>query len=415
MQKLCSVIIISTAMSKKISLITASLLIIIIGSWTSLSILYPTTSPINTLYYYFLRLLHPHANLKKEIMGFLPYWRIADIQYIRPELVSEINYFSLYVDKDGNIIKTIDTKPEPGWQNWQSGKVRDLIARTQIQGGKFSLTFAAHKNQLIENILDNKKAQQNLADNIITEITTNHLDAINIDFEYLGEPDKIYQQKFTEFIKTLSKNIHSKSPQIKIYVSIAPLSARGQSLFGFSGLNPFVDKYIGMSYDYYGAGSDIAGPTAPMKGFKENKYFFDVTTTYKDYLRYIPKNKINMGVPYYGWDWAVQDGKKIQSKTFPDSDPQNYSAVISYARAREDKNLVPQNCQWDDYALQPWCWYTDTKTAIDHQVWFENNKSLTIKFDFAKNQNLAGIAIWTLGFDKNYPDLWNLIRAKFTE
>lgn len=400
-------------MSKKISLIIASIFIIIIGLWASLSILYPTTSPVNTLYYYFLRLLHPHANLKKEVMGFLPYWRLEDIQYIRPELISEINYFSLYVDKDGNIVKVIDAKPEPGWQNWQNGKVKNLIARTQILGGKFSVSIAAHKNSLIENILENKKAQQNLTDNINAEITANYLDAINIDFEYLGTPDKKYQQKFTEFIKNLSSQIRKKSPQTKIYISIAPLSARGQSLFNFSDLNPLVDKYIGMSYDYYGASSDIAGPTAPMKGFKENKYFFDISTTYEDYLHHIPKNKIIMGIPYYGWDWAVEDGKKIQSKTFANSDPQNYSAVISYARAREEKNLKPQNCQWDNYAEQPWCWYTDRKTQTDHQVWFENNNSIAVKFDFAKNQNLAGIAIWTLGFDKNYPDLWNLIQNKF--
>lgn len=400
-------------MSKKISLITASLLIIIIGLWVSLSTLYPTTSPINTLYYYILRLIHPRAALKKEVLGFLPYWRLNDIQYIRPELVSEINYFSLYVDKDGNLVKVIDTKPEPGWQNWQSGKVKDLIARTKILGGKFSLSIAAHKNQVIENILDNKNTRQNLVNNIITEITANHLDAINIDFEYLGTPDKIYQQKFTEFIKTLRAAMGNKSPQTKIYLSIAPLSARSQSLFDFSVLNPLVDKYIGMSYDYYAAGSDIAGPTAPMKGFKENKFFFDITTTYEDYLSHIPKNKIIMGVPFYGWDWAVEDGKKIQSMTFPDSDPRNYSAVISYARAREEKNLKPQNCHWDNYAQQPWCWYTDKKTQTDHQVWFEDNKSIAVKFDFAKSRNLAGIAIWTIGFDRNYPDLWDLIQNKF--
>lgn len=400
-------------MSKKISIIFTSLLITIIGSWATMNTLHPTISPINALYYYFLRILHPHAILQKEVMGFLPYWRLDDIQYIRPELISEINYFSLYVNEDGNIIKVTDTKPELSWTNWQSEKVKDLIARTQILGGKFSVSIAAHKNKIIENILDSKKSQQNLVNNILAEITANHLDAINIDFEYLGTPDKIYQQKFTEFIKTLNTTIHEKSPQTKIYISIAPLSARGQSLFDFPKLNPLIDKYIGMSYDYYGAGSDIAGPTAPMKGFKENKYFFDVTTTYEDYLRHIPKNKIIMGVPFYGWDWAVEDGKKKQNKTFPDSDPQNYSAVISYARAREEKNLKPQNCQWDEYAMQPWCWYKDEKTQTDHQVWYENNKSIAVKFDFAKEKNLAGIAIWTLGFDRTYPDLWDLIKNKF--
>jgi spore germination protein YaaH len=401
-------------MKKKISLITVSLLAIILGLWIFLSTLHPTTLPTNSLYYYLLRIFRPHAVLKKEVIGFLPYWRLTDVQYIHSELVGEINYFALYADNNGNIVKGTSAQPELSWYNWRSEKVKNLVAQTQILGGKFSLSIAVHKNKFIENILDNATAQQNLIDNIVSQATAYRLDAINIDFEYLGKPDKKYQQKFTKLIEELSNTLRSKSPQTKIYLSLAPLSARGTTLFDLPELNPFVDKYIGMSYDYYGASSDIAGPTAPIKGFKENKFFFDITTTYEDYLKYIPKEKIIMGIPYYGWDWAVEDGKKIQSKTFPDSDQKNYSATISYGRMREDKDLKPQNCKWDDYAQQSWCWYTD-KNNIDHQVWFEDNKSITVKFDFARDKNLAGIAIWTLGFDNNYPDLWNLIKNKFTK
>jgi len=32
-----------------------------------------------------------------------------------------------------------------------------------------------------------------------------------------------------------------------------------------------------------------------------------------------------------------------------------------------------------------------------------------VKFNFARKNNLAGIAIWTLGYDKSYPDLWDMI------
>jgi spore germination protein len=169
-----------------------------------------------------------------------------------------------------------------------------------------------------------------------------------------------------------------------------------------------------MSYDYYGISSDIAGPIAPMKGFKENKYFFDVTTTYEDYLKQIPKNKIVMGVPYYGWDWAVKDGATITSRTFPSDNPNNYAAVLSYARMREDKDLNRKQCQWDDFAEENWCWYTDQKTGIDHQVWFEDAKSLGVKYDYANKQDFSGIAIWVLGYDKDYPDLWNLMKEKFS-
>ena len=127
----------------------------------------------------------------------------------------------------------------------------------------------------------------------------------------------------------------------------------------------------------------------------------------------IPKEKILMGVPYYGRDWAVETGSRIESKTLPSDNPDNYSAVISYARAKEMKELKKSQCKFDEVAQQPWCWYTDPKTKVDHQVWYEDVKSIGIKYDFAKKQDLGGVAIWVLGYDKNYPELWDMIREKF--
>ena len=120
-----------------------------------------------------------------------------------------------------------------------------------------------------------------------------------------------------------------------------------------------------------------------------------------------------MGVPYYGWDWAVMDGRKIQSKTLPADDPNNYAAIISYGRMRENKDIKQNQCQWDDYAKSRWCMYKDEKN-IDHQVWLEDNKSIEEKFNFVNKNKFHGIAIWTLGYDKQYPDLWNLIEKIFT-
>ena len=113
-----------------------------------------------------------------------------------------------------------------------------------------------------------------------------------------------------------------------------------------------------------------------------------------------------------GWDWAVEDGKKINSLTYPSNHKNNYAAVISYARAREEKLLKPKQCTWDEYAQETWCWYT--KGGVSHQVWLADNKSVAARFDYANKQNFGGIGIWVLGYDKNYPDLWEMIEKKFT-
>ncbi|MGH7202937.1 MAG: glycosyl hydrolase family 18 protein, partial [Candidatus Levyibacteriota bacterium] len=248
---------------------------------------------------------------------------------------------------------------------------------------------------------------------IVQQVKTHQLNGVNIDFEYSGDADAQYVTEFTDFSKKLSVALKKQNPKTELSLSIMPLSARQNDIYAFTKLVPLYDRFIGMSYDYYGQNADISGPTAPMYGFKENKYFFDVMTTYADYLQYIPKNKLIMGVPYYGWERAVLDGKTLKSKTYSPASASNYSAIISYARGREDKDLLKNQCKWDPLAQETWCWFTDKQSGIDHQAWLADDKSVQARFDYANKLNLNGIAIWTLGLDKNYATLWNKITASF--
>lgn len=381
--------------------------------WLTLKTLYPTITPLESAGYFFERLLNPPIGLKKEVIGFLPYWRIEDIKHIRLSHLSEVNYFSLSVGADGHIVTVVGNETDPGYREWNNPEIKNLIAKSKIFGTKFSVTIACQDNEIIKAILANPDSQQNLITDISEQIKQRRLDGVNIDFEYLGEPDDEQRRQFTEFSKLLSENLKREFPELTLSLSIMPRAARDKDLFIFDSLVPYYDRFIGMSYDYYGAGSDIAGPGAPMKGFKDNKYFFDVETTYEDYLKVIPKHKIIMGIPHYGWDWAVEKGKTINSKTLPDSDENSYAAVMSYTRMKTDNNLKTNQCKWDDYALATWCWYTDDK-KVDHQVWLEDERSIGIKYEYAKKQDFAGAAIWVLGYDKNHPDLWNKIKSIFT-
>ncbi len=387
-----------------------TMVLVLLGLWIELQARYPTTSPLNTLSYIVYSKQHLHIPMSKQTIAFLPYWKLSDAKYTRFDLLSDISYFSLTIDEKGNFIQKKENHSEPGWQAWNSQTVKDLIAKTQITGNTFSLTLANQKNKTIETFLQDKTAQQHLINNTLKQITSRHLNGVTLDFEYEGQPDGTYSNAFTQFASNFATTLHKKAPGVRLNLTLLPLSGREKGLFDLPAIVPLFDRFIGMSYDYYALGSDVAGPIAPMNGFKENKFFFDVTTTYEDYMKYIPKEKIVMGIPYYGYDWAVTDGKKIQSATFPQSDPNNYVAAISYAKVKDDTDIKQDQCMWDDYAKEPWCWYTDSH-QVDHQVWFENNESIKIKYRFARQSNFAGVAIWTLGYDKNYPDLWNVMKS----
>lgn len=371
------------------------------------------TSPLKSAEYFAEHVIQPHSKLTKYVLGFLPYWELDQLQNIKPNDMSEINYFSFSVGSDGHIIKVVNNQTDPGWNGWEKQSTKDLLTKAQIMGAKVTVTIAAQDNSIIESILNSNTAQENLISDTITLIKKNNLNGVNVDFEYTGTPDDVYKQEFTYFSTKFSSQIKEQIPNATVSLSIMPLSGKETGLYDFPRLVPLYDHFIGMTYDYYGQNSSVAGPIAPLNGFKEGKYFYDVSTTYTDFLTYIPKTKTLMGIPFYGWEWAVENGSTIDSPTFPSNSPDSYAALISYARSREDNDLKPSQCQWETYAEETWCWFTDKQSGIDHQAWIVDNRMIQTRLDYTNTQDFSGVAIWTLGLDKNYPDLWEEITKTF--
>jgi chitinase len=389
------------------------LLLIFAGLWFYCKATYPQTSPLTSITFFAEHILKPQTKYQNYVIGFLPYWRLDQLQYIQPNKLSELNYFSLSAGNDGHLLTVTNGQADPGWNGWTRQSTRDFITKSQIMGTKVTITIAAQDNQLIENILNSNSAQQNLISDTLKQIKKSQLNGANIDFEYSGEPDDKLRQEFTFFSKKLATQLKQQDPEAQLTLSIMPLSARQKDLYDFPQLVPFYNRFIGMSYDYYGQTAEIAGPVAPMNGFKQGAYFFDITTTYSDYLKYIPKSKLVMGVPTYGWEWAVVNGKIMNSTTYAASNPNSYAAVISYARGREDTDLKPGQCHWDTVSEETWCWFNDKQSGIDHQAWIADDRMIQTRFDFAKKQNFGGVALWTIGLDKNYPDIWDSLKSTF--
>ena len=49
------------------------------------------------------------------------------------------------------------------------------------------------------------------------------------------------------------------------------------------------------------------------------------------------------------------------------------------------------------------------------QLFFEDVKSLSIKYDWIKKNKIGGVGIWALGYDNGYPELWDLLTDKFSQ
>lgn len=97
----------------------------------------------------------------------------------------------------------------------------------------------------------------------------------------------------------------------------------------------------------------------------------------------IQASKIALGIPNYGYDW-----------TLPFVQGTSRAEAISLQRAVElaIENDVP--IEFDPVAMSPFFRYT--KDGLEHEVWFEDVRSIREKFDLVTEYDLRGAVYWQI-------------------
>ncbi len=60
--------------------------------------------------------------------------------------------------------------------------------------------------------------------------------------------------------------------------------------------------------------------------------------------------------------------------------------------------------------MSPYIVYQDD--GATYQIHYEDSRSLSLKLDLVNQSALGGVAIWALGYETPYQELWQTIAAK---
>jgi hypothetical protein len=226
---------------------------------------------------------------------------------------------------------------------------------------------------------------------------------VNIDFEGMGSADKV---PFKNFMTNLRTALTAANPNYEL--SMALYAVDWSTSFDIPGLNPLVNNFIIMGYDYYYSGSTTAGPEAPLYNFQTG-YNYTLTKTVTYYLKQgASPSKLLLGLPYYGREWetagstapsSVVSGGFTSSRTYSyvKNNPTTYSSA---------------NKKWEANCYNPY--YSFQVSGVWRQCWIDDIYSMGRKYDMVNQRGLGGIGIWALGYDNGYNDLWQLIEDKFS-
>lgn len=352
--------------------------------------------------------LHSLTDSKKgyEVFGFAPYWTMDKMRNVDFSVLTTFSYFGIPVGSDGSL----DTS-DVGYTTFESQQATDLFTKAHQYGTRVVLTLTQMDSGTIIQFLDNPDAQNQAISQAVSLVKSRGIDGINVDFEYIGDPGGDYQKKYSNFVDNLTEAMHQAVPASRVTVSVLATSVKDATLYNIHSLSQKSDGIFMMAYDFATLSADNAMPTSPMYGYKDGKYWYDVSTAVKDFLTQMPASKLILGVPWYAYNYVVYS-PGIKAETLPYYSWKGSPIVQTYATA--SANSVDAQ-GWDSEGQVGWKAYYVASTGAWRMLFIEDKKSLGIKYEFAKKVNLAGVGIWALGFDDGKSDMWAVLQDKFGE
>lgn len=244
-------------------------------------------------------------------------------------------------------------------------------------------------NELASLVLNNYDIQTRLIDAVTENIQQKGYRGLDIDFEFVFAADSLL---YAEFIGRLRSRLNPLG--YEVIAALAPKTSADQPglLYeghNYSAIGSAANAVLLMTYEW---GYTYSAPMAVAP-------IGSVRRVVEYALTEIAADKIFMGIPNYGYDWTLPYVKgKSRARSIS-----NVEAVQLAAR-------YGSAIQFDGYSQTPYFRYT-ADDGKEHEVWFEDVRSIRAKFDLIDEKALRGAGYWNLmrPFQQN----WSLLDYMF--
>ncbi|MFG2888742.1 glycosyl hydrolase family 18 protein [Streptomyces sp. NPDC048248] len=212
-------------------------------------------------------------------------------------------------------------------------------------------------------------------------------DGLDLDYERMAVTgdsaarDRV-RTGYNALAKDLCARLHARGKQCVITV-MARARGNGKA-FDYEELGKVADRIRIMGYDLHWAGGE-AGPLS-------------ATDWYEDFLRYatdtIPRNRIEVSFPGYGWDWTTGVKARAHHLTWKEADALRRQEGVGY--------------HFDDASGTPY--FTYQKGGRTHEVWYQDARGVRAHMPLLEKYGVQGTGLWALGFED--PDTWAALRGE---
>lgn len=294
--------------------------------------------------------------------------------------LSYLTSFSYGFQPDGSLIAPDDSRVLSIAKDYSAAPV--LLLSTLREDGSFSSEKA---NLLLQSV----SAQDALFSSLQTALKERGFIGVDVDFEYI---DPSLREAYATFIRRLRDSLAPEG--YLVFVSLAPKTSADQQGILYEAhdyrlLGQAADRLLLMTYEWgYRFSEPMA--VAPINRVRE-------VVSYA--VREIEPQKIFLGIPNYGYDWQL-----------PYIDGETEARSISNTEAIALAARYGAEIRFDESAQSPYFRYR-AEDGTEHEVWFEDVRSIRAKSALANEYGLGGVSVWNMM--RYYPGLWSMLDAEY--
>ena len=240
--------------------------------------------------------------------------------------------------------------------------------------------------ELAHELLEDGEDQRELIEEILDTIDRKGYRAVDVDFEYVRGSDA---GAYAQFLARLRRALTSRG--LPLTAALAPKTSANQPGRLYEGIDyhqiaQAVDFALLMTYEW----GNLASPPMAVAPLPQVRQVVEYALT-----EFYP-NQLYLGIPNYGYDWTLpyREGSRARS----------LSNVEAVQLAWDRRAAI----RYDELAQAPWFRYVDDRGA-EHEVWFEDARSIQAKLDLAFEYGLYGVSYWNL--DRPFPQNWAVVNA----
>jgi chitinase len=315
-----------------------------------------------------------------RVIGYYTMWGRSNLpaSAVRFNDLTHINHAFAWPDTNGGIV-SVEAIVDTAIINTTHRAGRKILLSCGGAGAVQTTNFAI--------VAADSARRRAFVDNVVAHLAVYHYDGIDLDWE--GPSSLAERANEVALVQELRAAFRATDTTWLITMAIGASSFSGL-WHDYASLVLSVDWFNAMEYDFHGSWSQVAGHNAPLYVGSDptadpDHYSIDQSISYLTVDRAIPKEKLVLGLPFYGKSF----GTSTLYTSYAGEQELAYRDIVSAVQTGSWTYV------WDDGSMAPYY----TSVSPPRLISFDDSASIATKCQYTRNEGLSGVMIWELSQD----------------